>query len=257
MCGLCPACREGVDGLCFNQKISGYYYPGTFQQYTLGPANYVTPIPDGVSSAEAAPLLCAGVTSYAALRKAEAKSGQWVVVSGAGGGLGHLAVQLGSRGMAFRIIGIDHGSKEKIVMECGAEAFIDITKFDDKSIAEEVKRITGGQGASSVIVCTASNRGYAQALSFLRFGGTVVCVGLPEGDLVPIASAAPGTIATNQFRIVGSAVGNQREALEVLELAARGLVKTHIRLEKLEKLGEVFQELADGTMQGRVVVDLE
>jgi len=79
--------------------------------------------------------------------------------------------------MALRIIGIDHGSKEELVKSCGAEVFLDITKFDDKSIAEEVKKATGGLGASAVIVCTASNKAYAQALDFLRFGGTLVCVG--------------------------------------------------------------------------------
>jgi alcohol dehydrogenase, propanol-preferring len=110
-----------------------------------------------------------------------------VVISGAGGRLGHLGTQIGSKGMALRIIGIDHGSKEKLVKDCGAEAFIDITKHDNKSIEAQVKKVTGGLGASSVIVCTASNRAYAQAIGFLRFGGTLVCVGMPEGDLVPIA----------------------------------------------------------------------
>jgi len=64
ICGNCPACLEGSDGVCFNQKISGYYTPGTFQQYVLGPANYVTPIPEGLDPAAAAPVLCAGVTVY-------------------------------------------------------------------------------------------------------------------------------------------------------------------------------------------------
>jgi alcohol dehydrogenase, propanol-preferring len=217
----------------------------------------VTPIPEGLSSPDAAPLLCAGVTVYAALRKSEAKSGQWVVISGAGGGLGHLGTQIASKGMALRVLGIDHGSKERLVMDCGAEAFIDITKHDDKSIGEEVKKITGGLGASAVIVCTAANKAYAQALSMLRFGGTLVCVGMPEGDLVPIAGAFPSVLVQRQFRIVGSAVGNNKEALEVLELAARGLVKTHYRIEKMEKLTEIFQEMSEMKMQGRVVLDLE
>jgi len=89
--------------------------------------------------------------------------------------------------MAYRVIGVDHGSKEGLAKECGAEVFIDITKFDDKTIGEEVKKVTGGLGASAVIVCTASNRAYAQALSFLRFGGTLVCVGMPEGDSQPVS----------------------------------------------------------------------
>lgn len=170
---------------------------------------------------------------------------------------GHLACQIGSQGMAFRIIGIDHGSKEQLVKDSGAEAFVDITKFDDKTIAEEVKRITGGLGVSSVIVCTASNRAYAQALGFLKFGGTLICVGMPGGDLVPIAGASPSVLVAQSWKIKGSAVGNQREALEVLEMAARGIVKSHFRLEKMDKLTEVFEEMAAGKLQGRVVIDLQ
>jgi len=90
ICGSCPACLSGHDGVCFNQKVSGYYTPGTFQQYVLGPANYVTPVPESLPSDAAAPMLCAGVTVYSALRKSSAKSGDWVVLLGAGGGLGML-----------------------------------------------------------------------------------------------------------------------------------------------------------------------
>ncbi|KIM98914.1 hypothetical protein OIDMADRAFT_127101 [Oidiodendron maius Zn] len=84
---------------------------------------------------------------------------------------------------------IDHCSKEGFVKECGSEVFLDITKHDDKSIVEEVEMTTGGLGASAAMVCTASNKAYAQAIDFLRFGGTLVCVGVPEGKLEPIASA--------------------------------------------------------------------
>ena len=120
-------------------------------------------------------MLCAGVTTYAALRKSRARSGDWVVISGAGGGLGHIACQLASRGMAMRVIGIDAPSKEDIVMECGAEKFVDVTAFDDEGIKKEVLGLTGGLGAQAVVVCTASNRAYAQALDFLKFDGTLVC----------------------------------------------------------------------------------
>jgi len=156
----------------------------------------------------------------------------------------------------MRIIGIDHGSKETLVKECGAEAFVDLTKFDDKTIAEEVRRITGGLGASAVIVCTASNRAYAQALSFLRFAGSLVCVGMP-GDMVPVAGAFPASMVASEWKIKGSAVGNQREAFEVLDMATRGIVKTRLRVEKMDKLTGVFQEMLEGKMQGRVVLDLQ
>ncbi|KAI9839075.1 MAG: hypothetical protein M1837_002252 [Sclerophora amabilis] len=256
-CQSCAACLEGVEGVCFNQKVSGYYTPGTFQQYVLGPANYVTPIPESLSSADAAPMLCAGVTTYAALRRSQAKSGQWVVISGAGGGLGHIAVQLACRGMALRVIGIDHFSKETLVKDSGAEAFIDVTKFDDAGIAEEVKRITGGLGASAVIVCTAANKAYTQAMDFLRFGGTLVCVGVPEGELAPVAKAFPQVMVMKQLTITSVAVGNRREAIEVMDFAARGIVNTHYTVEKMDKLTDIFQRMDEGKLIGRVVLDLQ
>ena len=117
------------------QKISGYYTPGTFQQYVLGPANYVTPIPEGLDSAAAAPMLCAGVTVYSALRKTNAEAGNWVVLLGAGGGLGHLAVQFSARGIGHRVIGIDHSSKKDVVLDSGAEHFIPVDGTDDLAAA--------------------------------------------------------------------------------------------------------------------------
>jgi propanol-preferring alcohol dehydrogenase len=219
-------------------------------------ASYVTPIPDGLSSEDAAPMLCAGITTYAALRRSNAPSGSWVVVSGAGGGLGHIAVQLSARGFAHRVIGIDAPSKKDLVLESGAEHFIDAFAHDDKSIAEEVVKLTGGLGAHAVIVCTASNRAYAQAMDFLRFKGVLVCVGMPEGDLVPIAKAFPSMMVGKMLSITSTAVGNKKEASEVLEMAARGIVKTKVRIEKMEKLQQIFEEMGEGKLQGRVVLDL-
>ena len=139
-------------------------------------------------------MLCAGVTTYAALKKSRAPPGSFVVISGAGGGLGHIAVQLASRGMALRVIGIDAPSKKSLILDSGAEHFISISDHDDKSIGEEVVKLTGGLGAHAVIVCTASNRAYAQAMDMLRFDGTIVCVGMPEGEPVAIQKAFPQVI---------------------------------------------------------------
>ncbi|GCB27163.1 alcohol dehydrogenase 2 [Aspergillus awamori] len=260
VCKTCEPCQAGADGICFKQKVSGYYTPGTFQQYALGPANYVTPIPDGLASDEAAPMLCAGVTVYAALKRSNARPGQWVVISGAGGGLGHIAVQLASKGMGFRVIGVDHGSKEELVKASGAEHFVDITKFpsDDKgqAIASHVKSLAGGLGAHAVIVCTAANAAYAQAVPFLRFNGTLVCVGIPENAPQPIATAFPGKMIAQHYTITGSAVGTQRDAIETLDFAARGIIKAHFRTEKMDALTGVFEEMSQGKLQGRVVLDL-
>lgn len=236
------------------KKISGYYTPGTFQQYVLSPANYVTPIPDGLDSAAAAPILCAGITVYSALRKSNAQSGNWVVILGAGGGLGHLAVQFSAKGIGHRVIGIDHSSKKDIVMESGAEHFIPVDGTDDMPGA--VKALTGGLGAHSVLVSTANNAAYASSLELLRFGGRLVCIGVPEGDPVPIKSALPQALVGKALQIVGVAVGDRKEAIEALDFAARGIVKTHYRTEKMDKLTDVFNEMFEGKLKGRVVLDL-
>jgi len=263
VCGACPACLAGHDGICFNQKVSGYYTPGTFQQYVIAPASYVTPIPEALGSAEAAPMLCAGVTSYAALKRSGAGGGEWVVVLGAGGGLGHIAVQLSSRGMAHRVIGIDHGSKRDLVISSGAEHFIPLPGTSDTpdasdtpSIKDQVLALTGGLGAHAVLVLSAANAAYASSVELLRFGGRVVCVGVPEGEGVPIASALPQVLVAKALSIVGVAVGDRKEAADVLEFAARGIVKTHFRVEKMENLTSVFEEMNAGKLMGRVVLDL-
>jgi propanol-preferring alcohol dehydrogenase len=90
----------------------------------------------------------------------------------------------------------------------------------------------------------------------LKFNGTVVCVGIPEGDVVPIANADPAKFIVQQLNVVGSAVGNRKEAIETLEMAARGIVKTHFTVEKMGKLTETFQKMDEGKLQGRVVLDL-
>ncbi|KAF2017271.1 alcohol dehydrogenase-like protein [Aaosphaeria arxii CBS 175.79] len=255
VCNACEACRAGIDASCFNGKISGYYTPGTFQQYALGPANYVTPIPEGLDSAAAAPMLCAGVTVYSALKKSNAVAGNWVALLGAGGGLGHLAVQFSARGLGHRVIGIDHSSKKDIVLESGAEHFLPIDGTDD--IVNAVKELTGGLGVHAVLVLTANNAAYGSSIDMLRFGGRVVCVGIPENEPVPIKSAYPSTLVGKSLSVVGSAVGDRKEAIETLDFAARGIVKTHYRTEKMDKLTDVFKEMHDGTLKGRVVLDLQ
>lgn len=205
-------------------------------------------------------MLCAGVTVYSALKRSNARPGQWIVISGAGGGLGHLGVQLASKGMGLRVIGVDHGSKAELVKESGAEHFVDVTQFpsDDKgeAISAHVRSLADGLGAHGVIVCTSSNAAYAQGVQFLRFNGTLVCVGVPENELQPIATAYPGAMILKHTTITGSAVGSRSDAIETLNFAARGILKSHVRTEKLEKLTDIFKDMEGGKLQGRVVVEL-
>lgn len=157
--------------------------------------------------------------------------------------------------MGLQVIAIDHGSKEALCKELGAGVFLDFTKFDDGSLTQEVKKVSGGRGVHAVLVTNASNKAYEQALSFLKPRGTLVCIGMPEGTPVPIQSAFPATITMNQFRIIGnfmpgcfrgstltrtgSAIGSRTEAVEALGIAARGLVSCRYKLDKMENLSKV------------------
>lgn len=195
------------------------------------------------------------MTVYAAIRKSEAKAGNWIVISASSGGLGHIACQIASKAFGMRVIGIDHGSKKELSLQSGAEHFIDYTT--SKDLGADVKALTNGRGSHAVLVLTAANAAYSAALTMLRIGGVCVCVGLPEQDMIPIATAYPALIVEQELKIVGSSVGTRQEAIETLDLAARGVIKTHYELAKMEDLADVFERMHEGKIAGRVVLDLE
>ncbi|KAK8117281.1 alcohol dehydrogenase [Apiospora kogelbergensis] len=249
-CLACPPCLEGMDGVCFNQtRFLVIWPPQCSAQVKLHPPSRPPEIL-GIKN-----LSSEGVTTYAALKKSGANSGHWVVIAGAGGGLGTVAVSLGAKAMGYRVIGIDTLSKKDVILDSGAEHFIDVMAYDDDGIANRVRELTG-HGAKAVIVCTQSNEAYGQALGMLGFGGTVVCVGMPEGDPKPIARSYPAAMVAKQSSIVGSAVGNRREAAEVLDFATRGLVKFPVKTVGMDELQSVFEGMAKGEIRGRVVLDL-
>ncbi|KAK6334497.1 hypothetical protein TWF730_003711 [Orbilia blumenaviensis] len=255
-CTECEFCRESMDASCAKATVSGYYTPGTFQQYTLATANYVTPIPQNLPSASTAPLLCGGMTIWSALKKASLKQNQWVAIPGAGGGLGHIAIQFVKNSYKGKVIAIDAGSKESFCKGLGADVFLDFRAHSDEELTEAVKRATGGVGAHVVLVTTGSQKSYDQGIPLLRHGGKLVCVGIPDGVDVPISGATASHIATSQKQIIGSAVGSLEETIECLQAAERGEAKVEVRVEKMDKLGEIFKDMEEGKLQGRVVLDL-
>jgi propanol-preferring alcohol dehydrogenase len=168
-----------------------------------------------------------------------------------------LALQIGAQGMGFRMIGIDMGDKETISRECGAEAFFDPSKYAKGELAAEIKETTGGMGATAVIVCTSNNTAYAQGMDLLKIGGTMVCVGIPEGEEVVLPNATPTNFIFKQCQVLGSSVGNRLEAIQLMQMAASGKVKTHFQTKRLEDAPEIFETMDRGALQGRVVIDLQ
>ncbi|OJJ52339.1 hypothetical protein ASPSYDRAFT_137854 [Aspergillus sydowii CBS 593.65] len=252
-CRVCKACLIGAESCCTTMQISGYYTPGTFQEYCVAPADYVTPIPDEVPSHLAAPLLCAGLCALSSLRKSRAVPGDWIVVLGAGGGVGHLACQIASRSLGLRVVGVDVPAKEELVRSCGAESFISLEQSDRVSMA---LNLTGGLGAAAVLVCTGEDSAFAEGLDMLRFNGVAVVVGVQEGRERPIANASPNVFLFKQLSIIGSSVGSYRESVEVMDLARRGIVKAHVTVEPMSNLQSVFERMEAGKLTGKVVLSI-
>tara|TARA_R110002060_G_scaffold9676_2_gene14507 strand:+ start:57 stop:599 length:543 start_codon:yes stop_codon:yes gene_type:complete len=145
--------------------------------------------------------MCGGVTVYAALKRSNTKHGDWVLVTGAGGGLGHLAIQF-AKAIGARVVAVDHGSKESFCKGFGADAFVDFTKFStDEDITTEVRSIAP-RGVKTVIACATPTRSYDQCIGFLGFRGTLVCLGVPENDRTPIKGAEAFTLLNNELTIM-------------------------------------------------------
>lgn len=183
-CNQCSACKAGLHNNCPNQKNTGRSVWGTLQQYFIAHADFLTMIPDGLKSEVAAPLLCAGLSLAGAVSKCEpeVKPGEWVAIVGAGGGLGHIGVQIAAKTKGYKVIAIDSGAeKEKLCKEMGATAFIDFAKED---VVKSVKALTDGEGAHAVICVVGSEKAYEQAPSLVRNNGVIVCVGLPPSSFM-------------------------------------------------------------------------
>ncbi|KIW17963.1 hypothetical protein PV08_05158 [Exophiala spinifera] len=240
-CLTCDMCLYGYESKCALRKVSGLGHPGTFQQYLVTHAQYATPIPPGVDSAKAAPLLCGGITVYVALQRADLSPGNWVAVSGGGGGLGSLAIQY-AKTMGLHVLAIDHTSKADFCRSIGADAFLDFTKFGgddgDKALVDDVKRITDG-GAHAILVCNSSAKSYDQSLDMVRYGGTVVCVGLPESSSAPISCATPSNMIMNRLTIKGTMIGNRKDAVECLQPLARGQIDPQVTVRPMSHLSQV------------------
>jgi propanol-preferring alcohol dehydrogenase len=245
-CGYCEFCLSGWETLCPRQKNSGYSVNGSFAQYALGQADYLGRIPKDLSFADAAPILCAGVTTYKGLKETGTRAGEWVVISGAGG-LGHIAIQY-AKAMGLHVAAVDLGP-EKIALakELGAELAIDAKTQDPPT---EIQKQIGG--AHGVLVTAVSTVAFKQAIGMLRRGGTCVLNGLPPGEF-PVSIF---DIVLNGYTIRGSIVGTRLDLEEALSFAAEGKVKAIIETQPLESINDVFQRLKTGKVNGRVVLGI-
>ena len=204
------------------------------------------PHPAGLGAKEAAPIICAGITTYKGIKETEARPGEWIAISGAGG-LGHLAIQYAkAMGLQVCAVDIDDG-KLAHAKRLGADLVVNAKDGDP---AEAVKKATGG-GAHGVLITAPSLGAFKQGVGMTRKRGTCVLVGLPPGEFpVPLFD-----VVANCITIRGSFVGTRQDMAEALAFAAEGKVKADIELQPLSSINDVFDRLEHGDVPSRVVLE--
>ena len=242
-CGECEFCREGNENLCTKQRITGVMVDGGYAQFTKAPASHVVKIPQALSSEQAAPLLCAGVTVHRALNQAKLRAGQRLAVFGVGG-LGHIAVQIG-RAVGAEVTAIDI-SEEKLALAKSLGAVRTLNAAATK-VAKEVRSVGGVHVA---LVASAAKSAYDMAFSCVRPTGTLLVVGLPAQDI----AFPPIMMAAGEIHIKASSVGTREDLREVLAMGAAGAVHCHVTTRPLEEVQNVLRELDRGEVSGRIVL---
>jgi propanol-preferring alcohol dehydrogenase len=234
---------SGWETLCLEQKNMGYSIDGGFGEYATAYARYVVEVPDGIDPLDAAPLTCAGVTTYKAVKVAGTRSSDLVAVFGVGG-LGHLAIQYAAIA-GGRVIAVDLiDEKLELARELGAEFTINAKKQDP--IAE----IQALGGADQAIALAVSPKAFEQAYGTLRRGGRLVFVALPADNHVtlPIFETV-----LNGITIQGSIVGTRTDLREVFELHAAGKTKVIREVRPLDTVNESIADVEAGRVAARIV----
>jgi propanol-preferring alcohol dehydrogenase len=241
-CGSCEFCKEGREELCSKQQITGVTVDGGYAEYLLAPASHSTPIPDGLSAIDAAPLLCAGLTVYKAMKSGDIRPGQRVAVFGVGG-LGHIAVQL-AKVKGAEVIAVDlDDAKLALAKECGADHVFNAKEQPNKAIKKM-------GGAHVALVAAAHPSAFESALRSLRKGGTILVVAMAP-EPWPVSTVS---LVAAEARIIASAVGTREDLRELLAIAAEGKVRCKLHTRPLAEAQHALEDLKNGATVGRCVL---
>jgi D-arabinose 1-dehydrogenase-like Zn-dependent alcohol dehydrogenase len=243
--GTCLQCRRGDFGNCQNMKIAGISYDGGYQQYMVAPAEALTAMPESLSDVEAAPLLCAGITTFNALRHSGAMPGDLVAVLGIGG-LGHLGIQFANK-FGYKVAAIGRGSENaELAKKLGASVYID-NKVTNA--AEALQKLGGAQ----VILATApSSKAMSEVIDGLGPNGKLMVVG---ATFDPI-EVTPIQLISGSRTIQGWASGTPTDAEDTLRFAELTGVRPMIETYPLEKAAEAYARMMSGNAQFRVVLTM-
>ncbi|HET9169655.1 MAG TPA: zinc-dependent alcohol dehydrogenase [Actinospica sp.] len=244
-CGTCSYCLSGWETLCEKQQNSGYSVDGAYAEYAVADDKYVVSVPNGITPFDAAPLTCAGVTTYKALKVSGLRPTETAVIYGIGG-LGHLALQY-AKVFGGRVIAVDvEDAKFELAARLGADEIIDARAEDAAAMVRKLG------GADVAIALATSPRAFEQAYGSLRRGGRLVCVALPADDkmTVPIFDTVIGGKS-----IIGSIVGTRQDLTEVFALHAAGRTEVVAESRRLEQVNECIEAVLKGRVPARLVFE--
>jgi len=245
-CGHCEPCRRGDFFACIQTRVTGISYDGGYADFMISSASALAKIPSTLSSEEASPLLCAGVTTYNSLRNSGARAGDLIAILGVGG-LGHLAVQFACK-MGFETIAIARGKdKEPLAKKLGAVRYID---SQSENPAQELARL----GGAKIIVATVTDAQTMNAIiGGLGINGKMFVLGVPNEPLnVPV-----GPLVAGKRSILGWYSGTSIDSEDTLEFSVLAGVRAMIEVFPLEQVGAAYERMISGKARFRVVLKTE
>lgn len=243
-CGRCDPCRRGQLFACRTGQVTGITFDGGYAEYLIAPASAVALAPQDLPAAEAAPLLCAGITTFNALRNSGARPGDVVAVLGLGG-LGHLGVQYAAK-MGFQVVAIARGKdKEPLARQLGAHHYVD---SQARNAAEELVKLGGAQ----VILATATSGPAMSALQGgLSINGTLLVLGA-----VPSLEVSPFTLIAGSRSVKGWYSGTAIDSQDTLAFSVRTGVRSMNEIYPLERVNEAYERMMSGQARFRVVLTM-
>jgi alcohol dehydrogenase, propanol-preferring len=246
-CGHCEYCNSGNETLCREVKNSGYTVDGAMAEECIVVADYSVKVPDGLDSAAASSVTCAGVTTYKAVKISNIRPGQWIAIYGLGG-LGNLALQYAKNVFNARVIAVDINDDQlQFAREMGADLVINSRNEDAAKVIQEKVG-----GAHAAVVTAVAKAAFNSAVDALRAGGRLVAVGLPPEAM----SLDIPRLVLDGIEVVGSLVGTRQDLVEAFEFAAQGKVVPKVTMRPIEDINEIFDEMQQGKIKGRMVIDL-
>ena len=247
-CGTCEYCVTGRETFCRSVKNAGYTVDGGMATHCVVTADYAVKVPEGLDPAQASSITCAGVTTYKAIKVSGVRAGQWIAVFGVGG-LGNLAVQYAKKVFGAHVIAIDtNDDKLELAQKIGADFTINPLKEDVVNVIQEK---VGGSHAA--VVTAVSRTAFNSAVDCVRAAGRVVAVGLPPETM----DLSIPRLVLDGIEVVGSLVGTRKDLEEAFQFGAEGLVVPIVQTRALDEANTIFQEMRDGKIQGRMVIDMK